>query len=962
MGLLNKPEGDKEENKVKKNLKKQLIAAAVAVGLKIMPLILVIAIVTSAIEWVIKIFQPKNTVNEIYKKLEIEDVSELIEIKGNSQDGYYLDFKADADKKLDDTIEYLNRTAGVKSGTTKNFLKKMIKAEVCTQFPDLGANVEEGSGFQGIVDILRITPNKEIGALKNTGAGQETVKGDDELNQVEINNKDVIKKQEEIIKKWNKGKELTLAAKAFVYSQEDSKLHKGEKIDYWTPQKSEKTRNDLELQKGATVTYTGEYSTSVNKMTNQGLIYVGIEKDNIKGYIKYNFIVNDSNEEESKSDEKLEDTGYSENVEEKVTDTIDSNVYKLTYIPKDEFDGYIKSSNKNVLYHFTIDDDGNLITATWSLLEDGKIEFQTNATINLKTALQNYITPYEYLMYFYMEADYTGFSSKLADKIFDSKIIIALEDNVTTTNTVETIENKKVSSNSSFSYDWTKVSSTETLTEYCSTKIEMIYADTWCVKLVDTGIYKSDLLNVSVGQPKNIKMPGTVTDIKTHEISEEREVATGSDTVTYYEYDDEGNVVSERSESYPYTIYEHTITDVHSISNSYTNGDKKISAKENVFVDLYKTHKMYNRMNDRRFLTILEQNERTANLVNLTKYLMYMATNIDYGVKEFDFSEYEPTGFEDLTTIYGNSFEEKVWFALIGAGYSEYSAAGAMGNFKQESGFKANNLQNSYEKTLGMTDETYTAAVNNGTYKNFVNDLAGYGLAQWTYPSRKLNFYNYVKSKGVGIDDEDAQIGFLLKEIKEHSCSKWKAAKDVEEACYYFEKEFENAGNPQMGNRLTYANEMYNKYKGKTAPTGFVNVNVKLTGESKKKMEALLQEAQRIANDDRYTYSQDNRYGEYQYDCSSLVARLYYKFFGMVTPSSTSTYGTNYRVGPASSTKLQPGDVLWRSGHVTIYIGNGIYVAAHGREGKLANNPAAQISVYNDSPSDYTYVYRFVTK
>ena len=49
---------------------------------------------------------------------------------------------------------------------------------------------------------------------------------------------------------------------------------------------------------------------------------------------------------------------------------------------------------------------------------------------------------------------------------------------------------------------------------------------------------------------------------------------------------------------------------------------------------------MYNRMNEMRFLTVLEQNERTANLVNLTKYLMYMATNIDYGVKEFDFSEY----------------------------------------------------------------------------------------------------------------------------------------------------------------------------------------------------------------------------------------------------------------------------------------------------------------------------------
>ncbi len=187
----------------------------------------------------------------------------------------------------------------------------------------------------------------------------------------------------------------------------------------------------------------------------------------------------------------------------------------------------------------------------------------------------------------------------------------------------------------------------------------------------------------------------------------------------------------------------------------------------------------------------------------------------------------------------------------------------------------------------------------------------------------------------------------------------WKNCKSVEAACYAWEKEYERAGTVVMGNRLKYAHEIYNKYHGKTAPT---NVDVKLSGDNKTKMEALLKEAQRIANDNRYTYSQTNRYGEYQYDCSSFVARLYYKFFGIVTPNTTSNYGTKYRVGPTSSVSLQPGDVLWRSGHVIIYIGNGVYVAAHGCKGVYAKNPAAQISVYNDNPSKYTYVYRFVTK
>lgn len=356
---------------------------------------------------------------------------------------------------------------------------------------------------------------------------------------------------------------------------------------------------------------------------------------------------------------------------------------------------------------------------------------------------------------------------------------------------------------------------------------------------------------------------------------------------------------------------------------------------------------------------LLENNPDTVNMVDLTKFLLYKVTGNDYGVKDYNFDEYENSDFEDTTTIYGSTFEEKVWFALTGAGYSEYSAAGAMGNFKQESGFKANNLQDSFEGKLGMTDESYTTAVNNGTYKNFIHDSAGYGLAQWTFWSVKQGLYNYTKANGVGIDDEDGQIGYLLKSIKEGSCTNWKNAKSVEDACYWFEKEYEKAGKPQMANRLKYAQELYNKYHGKTAP---VDADVKLTGDNKTKMEALLKEAQRIANDDRYTYSQSNRYGEYQYDCSSLVARLYYKFFGIVTPNSTPAYDTKYRVGSTSSVSLQPGDVLWRKGHVTIYIGNGVYVAAHGCQGKLASNPAAQISVYNDSPSKYTYVYRFITK
>ena len=61
-----------------------------------------------------------------------------------------------------------------------------------------------------------------------------------------------------------------------------------------------------------------------------------------------------------------------------------------------------------------------------------------------------------------------------------------------------------------------------------------------------------------------------------------------------------------------------------------------------------------------------------------------------------------------------------------------YGVAGLQGNIFAESGCKAMNVQNSFEKKLGMDDEAYTLAVDMGAYGNFVRDGAGYGIAQWT--------------------------------------------------------------------------------------------------------------------------------------------------------------------------------------------------------------------------------------
>lgn len=113
----------------------------------------------------------------------------------------------------------------------------------------------------------------------------------------------------------------------------------------------------------------------------------------------------------------------------------------------------------------------------------------------------------------------------------------------------------------------------------------------------------------------------------------------------------------------------------------------------------------------------------------------------------------------------GKDNAEKIWNYLRDAGLKANGAAGLMGNLYAESGLRANNLQNSYEKSLGMDDDTYTAAVDSGAYTNFIKDSAGYGLAQWTYWSRKEHLLAYCRQKARSIGDLEAQLEFLELEL-----------------------------------------------------------------------------------------------------------------------------------------------------------------------------------------------------
>ena len=160
-----------------------------------------------------------------------------------------------------------------------------------------------------------------------------------------------------------------------------------------------------------------------------------------------------------------------------------------------------------------------------------------------------------------------------------------------------------------------------------------------------------------------------------------------------------------------------------------------------------------------------------------------------------------------------------IWDFLKSKGLNDYGIAGLMGNLYAESGLKPTNLQNTYEKSLGYTDAEYTAAVDQGLYNNFVKDSAGYGLAQWTYWSRKENMLNFHKKKGKSIGDLTTQLEFLMDELEKNYTTSvlavLKNATSVLEASNAVLLKFERPADQStsvQNKRASYGQKYYNDY------------------------------------------------------------------------------------------------------------------------------------------------------
>ena len=252
--------------------------------------------------------------------------------------------------------------------------------------------------------------------------------------------------------------------------------------------------------------------------------------------------------------------------------------------------------------------------------------------------------------------------------------------------------------------------------------------------------------------------------------------------------------------------------------------------------------------------------------------------------------------------------EEIVYEFFVSKGLGVPQIAGIMANIKGESSFNPKS----------------------------VNSIGAKGLFQWL-GGRAAALDKYAASQGKDWTDINCQLEYAWTEINDDKGWNGNSAQrkafmsttSAKEAGILFCTYWERPGSAQIAaKRGEVAEEYYRTIM--SAGAGSSNINY-------------VNWAIQIANDDSHGYSQDmyRRQGKPDYDCSSFVFYALKNAGYDVGNSPFSTYTMDgplrkcgfQKISISSESDLRPGDILWRSEHTEIYIGNGKRVGAHSANG-----------------------------
>lgn len=335
-----------------------------------------------------------------------------------------------------------------------------------------------------------------------------------------------------------------------------------------------------------------------------------------------------------------------------------------------------------------------------------------------------------------------------------------------------------------------------------------------------------------------------------------------------------------------------------------------------------------------------------------------------------ELSLYKRTGAYNLGC--SDAEAQQLWDALIDVfDGNAYAAAGAMGNLFAESRITAMNLQDEFEGEYN--DLTYTQAVDSGDYTNFVGDGYGYGIAQWTYYTRKAHFYYMTKACGVSISDFGTQVDLLIYELKYDfpECRAMMcAATSVADASYIFLTKFEKPDTPdeKAPTRREYSENFYAQF-ALSSNTGWIadpnKTNLGLVEWVKLALNShwgyvwgtfgeVLTEGLLEAKMEQYPdnvpqyedFIRENWLGKRTADCIGLIKsyswwdadeqRIIYLSNNHPEAGTEYIFSQATVKGTIDTLPEIPGLVLYKKGHVGVYIGNGEVIESAGtKEGVI---------------------------
>lgn len=700
----------------------------------------------------------------------------------------------------------------------------------------------------------------------------------------------------------------------------------------------------------------------------------------------------------------------------------------LEYIPLDKFNNMKNNGDNNIFNYYTLDSNSNIVVAGYEKrsVEPQNVDYGgdtrrdtiespslnpldriTFSKMNYIQQVEKYAMPFDLLWTLLVYSQDEDFVYKLSELAIKNDIVITVHDSITYKDTIDEYtytKNVEINQKSTFSDttqsppkvgNKTYEGNIEMQFEYKITNrnyyvsnnpiLAVTYVNSWVARyenkykkvhqgpntnknetnLGDDDNYDEE--TVTIGDIGNTLVNSWKSDYKSLLSS----AYSGTDKKGKEEYSI-STILNYKSKKTNKNRTETITTE----KNTYQSQPAEVQGKydpkadEDNFVTLLRKSKKSDNLKSvaEWFFESIEKQESICDMLDLMKFLLGKAYNKDYGVKDFDFSIYKPEYFTSIGGgMAGGTVEEKVWYALRTAGYSEYSTAGVMGNIYGECGFDSNLIEGG-----------------NGI---------GFGLCQWSF-ERRTSLENYAASKGVEPSDVNTQIEFLLTEISStggpadgyatfmgtagiYGCDMdgWVNADSVEEAtkqfCGWFERPASKHfyGDSMNNTRIPKAIEYYNQFHGRDLSTF-------LTGGSGGSIIECAERIHTYMEDNGYFYSCDGSLLKSTFEeskstravcCASYVCWVVieagYLDPGQMSHGAFSAADAIEAAGfvQVSESEMQAGDILSYgqrenlNGHIEIYAGNDQIYNAGGNDSIQCDNPYTRSSGHR---TDYYKILR----